>query len=147
MVAKNWQAPQESLSKRSVEILRLLAAGMSDREIAEHLVMTVNTIKWYNRQIYSTLGVGSRTQAIARARDLQLLDQDDGPHATFQAVHSPPKHNLPVETTHFIGRRHEMEAITAPAGYNAPADAGGTPGNRQNPPGAPGGREHAGGFQ
>jgi predicted ATPase/DNA-binding CsgD family transcriptional regulator len=111
MVVKNWQDPHEGLSKREVEILHLLAAGMSDREIAEHLVMTVNTIKWYNRQIYSTLGVGSRTQAIARARDLQLLDKDDGTQAALQVVHSPPKHNLPVETTHFIGRRHEMEAI------------------------------------
>ena len=96
MVAKNGQVPQESLSKRAVEILRLLAAGMSDREIAEHLVMTVNTVKWYNRQIYSALGVGSRTQAIARARDLQLLDKDDGTQAALQAVQSPPKHNLPV---------------------------------------------------
>ena len=112
MVVNNWQAPQEGLSKRAVEILRLLAAGMSDREIAEHLVMTINTIKWYNRQIYGALGVGSRTQAIARARDLQLLDQDDGIHSALQVVQSPPKHNLPVEITHFIGRRHEIEAIT-----------------------------------
>jgi predicted ATPase len=73
--------------------------------------MTTNTIKWYNRQIYSILGVGSRTQAIARARDLHLLDKDNETKATFPIVHSAPKHNLPVEITHFIGRKHEMEAI------------------------------------
>ena len=65
----------EGLSKRAAEILRLLAEGMSDREIAERLVMTINTVKWYNRQIYSILGVGSRTQAIARARELDLLQK------------------------------------------------------------------------
>src|SRR5262249_14735984 len=61
------------LSKRAVEILRLLAEGLSDREIAERLVMTIGTVKWYNRQIYRTLGVGSRTQAIASAKELGPL--------------------------------------------------------------------------
>lgn len=111
MVTKTRQDPGEGLSKRAVEILRLLADGLSDREIADRLVMTVNTIKWYNRQIYSVLGVGSRTQALARARDLRLLDEDDGTRATSHPVGAGPKHELPAETTHFIGRKHEMEAI------------------------------------
>src|SRR5689334_17700747 len=106
------EAMYEGLSERATDILRLLATGLSDREIAEQLVMTVNTVKWYNRQIYGKLGVGSRTQAIARARELQLLDKDNGTKASFQTVHSAPKHNLPVETTHFIGRKHEMEVIS-----------------------------------
>lgn len=102
--------PQHAgLSKRAVEILRLLAGGMSDREIAERLVMTINTVKWYNRQIYSILGVGSRTQAIVRARDLHLLDSENGTAPSLQIVHPAPKHNLPLETTHFIGRKHELE--------------------------------------
>jgi DNA-binding NarL/FixJ family response regulator len=67
MISQQWQAQYEGLSKRAVEILSLLAEGLSDREIAERLVMTVNTVKWYNRQIYSILDVGCRTQAIARA--------------------------------------------------------------------------------
>src|SRR5258706_10173695 len=111
MASQKRQTQHEGLTEREVEILGLLAEGLSDREIAERLVMTINTVKWYNRQIYGKLGVGSRTQAIARARDLQLLDKDNGTKAPFQTVHSTPKHNLPVETTHFIGRKHEMEVI------------------------------------
>jgi predicted ATPase/DNA-binding CsgD family transcriptional regulator len=108
-MALNRLPQNENLSKRAVEILRLLAEGRSDREIAEQLVMTINTIKWYNRQIYSILGVGSRTQAIARAHELQLLDEDSPP---FQVVHTTSKHNLPLETTHFIGRKSEIADAT-----------------------------------
>ena len=108
MTTQKRQAPYEGLSKRAVEILRLLAEGMSDREIAERLVMTINTVKWYNRQVYSILGVGSRTQAIARAHELQLLDTTSSSEAAAGDVYHLPKHNLPVETTRFIGRRHEL---------------------------------------
>jgi predicted ATPase/DNA-binding CsgD family transcriptional regulator len=111
MAFQKWQAPHESLSKRAIEILHLLGQGMSDREIADQLIVTVNTVKWYNRQIYSILDVGSRTQAIARARELELLSRDDGNAPTFRIVDRSPPHNLPVETTQFIGRRHELEAI------------------------------------
>ncbi len=111
MISQKWQVQNESLSKRAVEILRLLAEGMSDREIAERLVMTINTVKWYNRQIYSILGVGSRTQAIARARELEILDEETENTPTFNIVRPPPKHNLPVETTHFIGRKEEIGVI------------------------------------
>lgn len=110
MASEKLHTPYEGLSKRAVEILRLLAEGLSDREIAERLVMTINTVKWYNRQIYSILDVGSRTQAIARARELRLLDEDRGTAAPLQIVHRPPRHNLPLEATRFIGRSHEMEA-------------------------------------
>ncbi len=46
---------------------------MSNREVAEQLVVTVGTVKWHLNNIYSKLGVRSRTQAIARARALGLL--------------------------------------------------------------------------
>ncbi len=111
MAFQKWQAPYEGLSKRAVEILQLLGEGMSDREIAERLVVTINTVKWYNRQIYSILDVGSRTQAIARARELQLLTRNDGIAPSFRIIQHTPQHNLPVETTQFIGRKQEMEAI------------------------------------
>ena len=55
------------LTDREREILRLLAYGLSVREIAEETILTVGTAKWYNRQIYSKLGVRNRTQASARA--------------------------------------------------------------------------------
>jgi LuxR family maltose regulon positive regulatory protein len=63
----------EPLNDRELQVLRLLAAGLSDRQIGEELYLSVNTVKWYNRQIYGKLGVGRRGQAVARARELGLL--------------------------------------------------------------------------
>lgn len=63
----------EPLSEREVEILICMAEGLSNREIADRLVLSVGTIKWYTAQIYGKLGVNSRTRAIARARELRLL--------------------------------------------------------------------------
>ncbi|MBA3872673.1 MAG: hypothetical protein H0X30_26355 [Anaerolineae bacterium] len=62
-----------SLTTREQEVLTLLANGLSNREIATQLVFSLGTVKWYVNQIYGKLGVGSRTQAIVRARELQLL--------------------------------------------------------------------------
>jgi predicted ATPase/DNA-binding CsgD family transcriptional regulator len=111
MASQKWQSPYDDLTEREVEILGLLAEGLTDREIAERLIMTINTVKWYNRQIYSILGVGSRTQAIARARELQLLGEEKSFTPPALIIHSQPKNNLPVESTQFIGRKSEMESI------------------------------------
>ena len=64
----------DPLSDREVEILALLAEGFSNREIAEKLYISSETVKWYNKQLYSKLGVLSRSQAVARARAIGLLD-------------------------------------------------------------------------
>lgn len=111
MTSVRRQTQHKGLSKRSVEILRLLADGLSDREIAEQLTMTLNTVKWYNRQIYSVLGVGNRTQAVTRAHDLHLLVQPDSSESPPEALPPSPKQNLPAEATHFIGRKHEIEMV------------------------------------
>ena len=63
----------EPLSPRELEVLRLSAGGFSNREIAEALVIAVTTVKKHISNIYGKLGVRSRTQAVARARDLNLL--------------------------------------------------------------------------
>ncbi|MBV7337477.1 response regulator transcription factor [Chloroflexi bacterium TSY] len=63
----------ESLSERESEILRLISAGLSNREIAERLVIAVSTVKRHLSNIYGKLGVHSRTQAIKCARQLALL--------------------------------------------------------------------------
>jgi predicted ATPase/DNA-binding CsgD family transcriptional regulator len=64
----------EPLTPRELEILHLIADGLSNRAIAEQLVLAVDTVKWYTGQIYAKLGVGSRTQAVARATELGILD-------------------------------------------------------------------------
>ncbi len=67
------QPPVEPLSEREVEIVRFIAAGMSNREIAQHMVITVGTVKCHLANIYGKLNVHSRTQALARASDLGML--------------------------------------------------------------------------
>ena len=63
----------EPLSKRELEVLRLVAAGLSNREIAAELFLAVGTVKKYTSNIYGKLNVRQRTQAVARARELGLL--------------------------------------------------------------------------
>jgi predicted ATPase/DNA-binding CsgD family transcriptional regulator len=64
----------DPLTEREADVLRLIVAGQSNKEIAATLVMTVGTIKWYASQIYSKLGVNSRAQAMVRAQELHLVD-------------------------------------------------------------------------
>lgn len=63
----------ERLSHREIEILNLLAKGMSNNEIARTLYISTNTTQWHISHIYSKLGVKSRTQAILKARELEIL--------------------------------------------------------------------------
>jgi LuxR family maltose regulon positive regulatory protein len=63
----------EPLSQRELEVLQLIAQGLSNREISKRLFLALNTVKGHNQKIYSKLQVQSRTEAIARARELDLL--------------------------------------------------------------------------
>jgi len=63
----------ESLSERELEVLRLVADGRSNRQIAEQLFVTVGTVKKHLNNVYGKLGVARRTEAVAQARQLHLL--------------------------------------------------------------------------
>ncbi len=63
----------EPLSERELEVLRLIAEGLTNREIAARLALALSTVKVHTRNIYGKLDVHSRVQAVARARDLALL--------------------------------------------------------------------------
>jgi len=63
----------EPLSQRELEVLRLIAQGLSNREIGERLFLALSTVKGHSRIIFDKLEVHNRTEAAARARELGLL--------------------------------------------------------------------------
>lgn len=93
--------PIEDLTQREQEVLKLVVDGLSNREIAETLFLSIETVKWYNRQIFQKLNVKNRTQATIRANELDI----------FEPVRSVAQHNLPAVLTTFVGRQQELRAI------------------------------------
>ncbi len=71
---RRWQhgKPDSVVGRREVEIVKLLSQGLSNQAIADHLILSLGTVKWYSSQIYGKLGVRSRTQAVALCRELGL---------------------------------------------------------------------------
>jgi LuxR family maltose regulon positive regulatory protein len=63
----------EPLTDREVQILRLMAVQRLFQEIADELYLSVNTVKWYAKNIYGKLGVNSKADAVARAWELGLI--------------------------------------------------------------------------
>ncbi|MBK8050954.1 MAG: response regulator transcription factor [Anaerolineales bacterium] len=63
----------EPLSERELEIVRLIADGMTNQQIADRLHLVVGTVKVHNHHIFGKLGVSNRVQASARVRELNLL--------------------------------------------------------------------------
>lgn len=78
-VPKQQRAPDENidlvepLSQREIEVLRLMATGLANKEIAQRLSITVRTVKYHATTIYTKLNVDRRSQAIEKARELGLL--------------------------------------------------------------------------
>jgi LuxR family transcriptional regulator, maltose regulon positive regulatory protein len=66
-------AIREPLSERELEVLVLLAAGKSNRQIASELFVALSTVKTHIKNIYGKLDVRNRTQAVSRAGELGLL--------------------------------------------------------------------------
>jgi LuxR family maltose regulon positive regulatory protein len=63
----------EPLSDRELEVLELVAEGLANREIADRLCLSLNTVKVHTRNIYGKLGVNNRTHAVAQARSLGII--------------------------------------------------------------------------
>jgi LuxR family maltose regulon positive regulatory protein len=66
-------AEVDPLSPRELELLRLVAQGLSNQEIGKRLFLALDTVKGHNRRIYAKLQVQRRTEAVARARELGLI--------------------------------------------------------------------------
>lgn len=95
--------PVESLTDREYEVLQLLAAGHNNRRVAELLVLSIHTVKWYNRQIYGKLGAANRQEAVEVARALGLLPA--------QEEQTSPGHHLPAPSMPLVGREPELEEL------------------------------------
>ena len=69
------EAKRESLgiTPRELEILQLIAAGLSNREIAERVNVSENTVKTHSSRVFDKLGVSRRTQAVAMGKELRLI--------------------------------------------------------------------------
>lgn len=78
LTTAEWEAARsralDLLSDREMEVLRLLSFGYSDKRMARELHVTVNTVKTHNKNIYDKLAVSNRTQAVALASELNLLN-------------------------------------------------------------------------
>jgi predicted ATPase/DNA-binding CsgD family transcriptional regulator len=95
----------ETLTEREIEILAAMAKGQSNPEIAASLHLALTTVKWYNTQIFSKLGVTSRKEAVQQAQRLGLLQEK-------KASPSSPT-NLPPQNTPFVGRKEELNELAA----------------------------------
>lgn len=69
----NLPAEIEPINEREKELLRLIAEGYANKEIALKLSLSVNTVKMYTSHLYQKMGVNRRTEAVARAREWGLL--------------------------------------------------------------------------
>lgn len=72
-ILNETELQQRNISKRELEVLTLMAQGMSNQEIAERLFVSLNTIKTHSAKLFEKLEVKRRTQAIETAKKLQLL--------------------------------------------------------------------------
>lgn len=99
----------EPLTDRERTIVGLLGKGLTNREIADRLYLSHETVKWYNKQIYGKLGVGNRTQAAFLAKEQGLLERHP-PQAAGPI--GRPRHNLPSQITTFVGREKQLREIS-----------------------------------
>jgi predicted ATPase/DNA-binding CsgD family transcriptional regulator len=98
----------ESFSTREFEVLELVSNGLSNRAIAQKLHLSIETVKWYNKQMFMKLGVNNRIQAVNKAAKLNLLNSNLSMEGKLSDAG-----NLPAGLTSYVGREKEIEEIKA----------------------------------
>lgn len=73
VVTGKWERHRDRLSPRELEVFRLLARGMSNREIADHLIVGETTVKTHVAHILTKLGVRDRVQAVVLAYETGVI--------------------------------------------------------------------------
>lgn len=107
------EPPIETLSRRERDVLALLSdLNMTNKDIAARLFLSVHSIKWYLRQIYTKLGVTNRHAALKQAHEMGLLgDIAKVTPTSSSPVLSSADPNLPLKLTSFVGRQTEIDQI------------------------------------
>ena len=95
--AQTTQPLLEPLTEREQTVLRLIAEGKSNQQIAAELILTPGTVKWYVSQIFGKLDVHSRTQAILRARSSGTSRRATQPHSQRRYQHHARKQGAPSD--------------------------------------------------
>ena len=110
MNSSNIEIQKESFTLREIEVLSMIAQGLTNQEISQNLFISIETVKWYAKQIYPKLGVRNRTKAALVAEEIGLIKFGEVPHHQ----EDPPQmlSNLPIQLTSFIGRSKEIAEIT-----------------------------------
>jgi predicted ATPase/DNA-binding CsgD family transcriptional regulator len=104
-MSQTWIEP---FSSRELEVLQLLSDGLSNREIAEKLYLSIETVKWYNKQMFHKLGVNNRIQAANKAAELKLLESEQASPAQEKGHVAG---NLPAQISSYVGRKREIGEI------------------------------------
>ena len=97
---------KEAFTLREIEVLGLIAGGLTNQEISRKLHVSTETVKWYAKQIFPKLGVSNRTQAAFKADEIGLL-------AFGKSMEEKPRklNNLPAQLTSYIGREKDIREI------------------------------------
>ena len=93
------------ITEREIEIIELIAQGLTNSEIADQLFLSKNTIKWYVQQLNQKLYTNGRDEIVKEANRIGLLDLSD--NSTFNVIRT----NLPNQTTPFIGREADLDQL------------------------------------
>src|SRR5258708_10850084 len=108
----NNQVP-EAMTPRELDILRGMVAGLTNAEIAERLVLSTGTVKWYVKQLYSKLGVHSRDEAVAQALALGLVFAGDK-SASDVNLDCPLINPLPQDVSgRYVGNAEKLERLAS----------------------------------
>jgi predicted ATPase/DNA-binding CsgD family transcriptional regulator len=108
MAMSEQSTPGQSLKPRELEIVRYMAEGLTNREIAERLYIGVETVRTYAKQIYAKLNVSGRVQAGKKAQALGLFAESrEDQFALYTDMHK-----LPPQLNPFIGRKQELRDIS-----------------------------------
>lgn len=98
----------EPLADREIQILDLISEGLTNREISQRLLLSIETIKWYNKRIFGKLGASNRTQAAKIAVERGFLEQEN---ISEHEEEYYPLGNLPAQLTSFVGRSNEVAEV------------------------------------